>query len=165
LFEIQTSNAAEIIQFWKPILEKLVAYNPNLKIVFTVSPVRHLKDGIIENNRSKAHLLLAVETLAKLQNCNYFPSYEIVMDELRDYRFFKNDFAHPNELAIEYVWQRFTNTYLTELTCNDCNKIKAVKIALNHKPLYDKSKKLSEHQAIILERKKLLDNEIAGITW
>jgi hypothetical protein len=165
LFEIQNCNSAEIIQFWKPILEKLIAFNPTIQIVFTVSPVRHLKDGIVENNRSKAQLLLAVDSLAKLPNCNYFPSYEIVMDELRDYRFFKNDFAHPNELAVEYVWKRFANTYLTESTNIACSKIKAIKSALNHKPLYDKSKKLSEHQAIILERKKLLDNEIAGITW
>lgn len=165
LFEIQTNNSTEIIQFWKPILEKLVAFNPNIQIVFTVSPVRHLKDGIIENNRSKAQLLLAAETLAKLQNCNYFPSYEIVMDELRDYRFFKNDYAHPNNLAIEYVWHRFANTYLTESTYIACNKIKAIKSALNHKPLYDKSKKLLEHQQLILERKKQLDKEIKGINW
>jgi hypothetical protein len=165
LFKIQNSNSDEIIQFWKPILEKLIAFNPTIQIVFTVSPVRHLKDGIIENNRSKAQLVLAVESLAKLRNCNYFPSYEIVMDELRDYRFFKNDFAHPNELAVEYVWQHFANTYLTESNVTTCNKIKAIKSALNHKPLYDKSKKLSEHQAIILERKKQLDKVIIGINW
>ncbi len=165
LFEIQNSNSTEIIQFWKPILEKLMAFNPTIQIVFTVSPVRHLKDGIIENNRSKAQLLLAVESLAKLQNCNYFPSYEIVMDELRDYRFFKNDFAHPNELAVEYVWQHFANTYLTESTVTTCNKIKAIKSALSHKPLYEKSKKLTEYQEKILERKKQLDKVIIGINW
>jgi hypothetical protein len=165
LFEIQTSNSAEIIQFWKPILERLVAFNPTIQIIFTVSPVRHLKDGIIENNRSKALLLLAVETLAKLQNCHYFPSYEIMMDELRDYRFYKNDFAHPNELAIEYVWHRFTDTYLSNSTQIKCNKIKAIKKALNHKPLYEKSIKKTELQEIILERKNQLDKEIIGINW
>ena len=124
-----------------------------------------MKDGIIENNRSKALLLLAVETLAKLQNCHYFPSYEIMMDELRDYRFYKNDFAHPNELAIEYVWHRFTDTYLSNSTQIKCNKIKAIKTALNHKPLYEKSIKKTEHQEIILERKNQLDKEIIGINW
>lgn len=165
LFEIQNSTSAEIIQFWKPILEKLVALNPIIQIVFTVSPVRHLKDGIVENNRSKSQLLLAIETLAKLQNCNYFPSYEIVIDELRDYRFFKNDFAHPNELAVEHVWQRFASTYLTESTHIACNKIKAIKSALNHLPLYEKSRKIIENQSIILQRKIQLDNEIKGINW
>jgi hypothetical protein len=165
LFKIQNSNSDEIIQFWKPILEKLMAFNPTIQIVFTVSPVRHLKDGIIENNRSKAQLVLAVESLAKLRNCNYFPSYEIVMDELRDYRFFKNDFSHPNELTVEYVWQRFANTYLNESTDTTCNKIKAIKSALSHKPLYEKSKKLTEHQEKIIERKKQLDKVIIGINW
>jgi len=165
LFDLAMTNSSAIVDFWEPIIQQLNQLNPHLSIILTVSPVRHLKDGIVENNRSKAHLLLAVETLAKLQNYNYFPSYEIVMDELRDYRFFKNDFAHPNELAIEYVWERFENTYLTESTNTSCNKIKAVKIALNHNPLYDKSKKLHEHQQVILERKKQLDIEIKGINW
>jgi hypothetical protein len=124
-----------------------------------------LKDGIVENNRSKAHLLLAIETLSKHQNCNYFPSYEIVMDELRDYRFYKNDFVHPNELAVEHVWHRFANTYLSESTNIICNKFKAIKAALSHKPLYEKSKKLSENQEIILERKRQLDKVIFGINW
>jgi hypothetical protein len=165
LFDVAVTSSAGIVAFWEPIIQKLKQFNPQLSIIFTVSPVRHLKDGIIENNRSKAQLLLAVEQLTQLENCSYFPSYEIVMDELRDYRFFKNDFAHPNELAIEYVWERFVNTYLTESTITSCNKIKAVKIGLNHKPLYDKSKKLHEHQQVILERKKQLDTDIKGINW
>jgi hypothetical protein len=165
LFEVAVTNSAEIVTSWEPIIQKLKQLNPQLSIIFTVSPVRHLKDGIIENNRSKAQLLLAVEQLTQLENCSYFPSYEIVVDELRDYRFFKNDFAHPNEMGIEYVWERFANTYLTELTRTSCNKIKAVKITLNHKPLYDKSKKLNEYQQVILERKKQLDKELTGINW
>jgi hypothetical protein len=83
----------------------------------------------------------------------------------RSYRFFKNDFSHPNELTVEYVWQRFANTYLTESTVTTCNKIKAIKSALSHKPLYEKSKKLTEHQEKIIERKKQLDKVIIGINW
>jgi hypothetical protein len=165
LFNVEITTSAAIVAFWEPIILQLKELNPQLSVIFTVSPVRHLKDGIIENNRSKAKLLLAVETFLKLENCSYFPSYEIVMDELRDYRFFKNDFAHPNELAVEYVWQRFANTYLTESTITTCNKIKAIKAALNHKPLYEKSKKLTEHQEKIFERKKQLDKVIIGINW
>ena len=165
LFEVQNSNSADIIQFWKPILEKLVVFNPTIQIVFTVSPVRHLKDGIVENNRSKAQLLLAVETLSKLQNCNYFPSYEIVMDELRDYRFFKNDFAHPNDIAINYIWERFSATFLTDKTTTICDKIKGIKIALNHKVLYQKSKKNADHKKMTIEKKDQLDRVITGISW
>ncbi len=165
LFNVEITTSTAIVAFWVPIILQLKELNPQLSVIFTVSPVRHLKDGIIENNRSKAKLLLAVETLSKLENCSYFPSYEIVLDELRDYRFFKNDFAHPNELAIEHVWNRFENTYLSESTFMMCNKIKAIKVSLIHKSLYEKSKKVSEHQDIILERKRQLDKEIIGISW
>jgi hypothetical protein len=130
-----------------------------------VSPVRHLKDGIVENNRSKSNLLLAVESLSKEKKCSYFPSYEIVMDELRDYRFFKNDFAHPNELAIQYVWERFSHTFLTEETKKIAEQVRAIKIALNHKGMFTKSKKLAEHQVIILNRKAKLDVIVKGIYW
>ncbi len=165
LFNVEITTSTAIVAFWEPIILQLKELNPQLSVIFTVSPVRHLKDGIIENNRSKAKLLLAVETLSKLENCSYFPSYEIVLDELRDYRFFKNDFAHPNELAIEHVWHRFANNYLSESTFMMCNKIKAIKVSLIHKSLYEKSKKVSEHQDIILERKRQLDKEIIGISW
>ncbi len=165
LFNVEITTSTAIVAFWVPIILQLKELNPQLSVIFTVSPVRHLKDGIIENNRSKAKQLLAVETLSKLENCSYFPSYEIVMDELRDYRFFKNDFAHPNELAIQHVWHRFANTYLSESIYMMCNKIKAIKVSLIHKSLYEKSKKVSEHQDIILERKRQLDKEIIGISW
>lgn len=164
-FEVTHSKSEEIIQFWKPILQQLRELNPDLEIVFTVSPVRHLKDGIIENNRSKSNLLLAVESLSNEKKCSYFPSYEIVMDELRDYRFFKNDFAHPNELAIQYVWERFSHTFFTEETKKIAGQVRAIKIALNHKGMYTKSAKLIEHQTNTLNRKEKLDTEVNGICW
>lgn len=165
LFEIKNSNTTEIIQHWKPILEQLLYFNPNIQIVFTVSPVRHLKDGIIENNRSKAQLILAVATLSKLPNCNYFPSYEIVMDELRDYRFFKNDYSHPNELAINFIWERFSDTFISQNTEKICTKIRAIKNALNHITLYEKSAKTIDFQEFTKEKKAQLNREIRGIYW
>jgi len=164
-FEITHSKSDEIVLFWKPILQQLREWNPDLEIVFTVSPVRHLKDGIIENNRLKAQLLLAAENLSKEVNCSYFPSFEIVMDELRDYRFFKNDFSHPNDLAIQYVWERFTQTFFIEKTRKQMDQVRAIKIALNHKGMYSKSNKLSEHQANTLNRKANLNSEIEGVCW
>jgi hypothetical protein len=82
-------------------------FNPAMQVVFTVSPVKHLRDGIIENSRSKAVLLDAVHQLADMGLCRYFPSYELVNDVLRDYSFYKDDFAHPNEMAIDFVYSFF----------------------------------------------------------
>jgi len=165
LFEIKVSKAHEIVDFWQPLIQQLKRLNPNLQLIFTVSPVRHLKDGIVENNRSKAELLLAVEILSEIENCSYFPSYEIVLDELRDYRFYNSDFSHPNELAISYVWERFSRTFFSEETRINSEKVRAIKIALNHKGLYEKSFKLQEHQLLTLQKKEKLNQEIKGIFW
>jgi GSCFA family len=91
--------------------------NPSAQIIFTISPVRHIKDGFTENQWSKANLITALlETLnpkPETRNCNYFPSYEIMMDELRDYRFYAEDMVHPNQTAINYIWDRFTEAFIT----------------------------------------------------
>lgn len=115
-FTKELSSQNEIIIEWRETIALLLELNSSLQIVFTVSPVRHIKDGLIDNNRSKAILLDVVRVLEKETNCSYFPSYEIVMDELRDYRFFKTDHVHPNELAINYVWQLFSNCYFSNET-------------------------------------------------
>jgi len=83
--------------------------SPNCHFIFTVSPVRHIKDGFVENQRSKAHLITALQSImnSKLGMAKYFPSYEIVMDELRDYRFYEKDMLHPNAIALDYIWERF----------------------------------------------------------
>lgn len=100
----------QIVAEWQKQITALKAFNPALQIMFTVSPVRYVRDGVIENNRSKGILLDAVHTLVKQNtNCFYFPAYEIVIDELRDYRFFKEDLVHPNHVAINYVWQKFVD--------------------------------------------------------
>ena len=98
----------EIVEMWQPI----VASMPNKHWIFTVSPIRHVKDGLHANQVSKAVLLQAVEELGQ----SYFPSYEIMMDELRDYRFYAEDMVHPSQVAVEYIWQRFVETYMTEDT-------------------------------------------------
>ena len=98
----------EIVEMWQPI----VASMPDKHWIFTVSPIRHVKDGLHANQVSKAILLQAVEELGQ----SYFPSYEIMMDELRDYRFYAEDMVHPSQVAVEYIWQRFVETYMTEDT-------------------------------------------------
>ena len=106
--------------------------NPNCKFVFTISPVRHLKDGFIENQISKAHLTCAVHQL-QLDGCSYFPSYEIMMDELRDYRFYAKDMLHPSETAIDYIWKRFTETYFAAETIGINTEIDVIQKALLHR--------------------------------
>lgn len=107
----------EIVQTWRSIIEK----HPDKHWLFTVSPIRHIKDGLHENQLSKAILLQAIEQLTQSSNCQYFPSYEIVLDELRDYRFFSDDLVHPSPIAINYVWDRFIEAFCTPQTRNEMN--------------------------------------------
>lgn len=113
LFYSKRLTASEILSCWDVILEKIKAQIPDLKVIFTVSPVRHLKDGFVANARSKSILLLGVEEICSYnEGCYYFPAYEILNDDLRDYRFYASDLVHPSEEAIEYIWEIFKATYL-----------------------------------------------------
>lgn len=107
LFEKILIDSSQITQGFEKIEANLKKLNPHLQLVFTVSPVRYFRDGIIESNRSKAELIKSVHQIVEqYENCHYLPSYEWIIDDLRDYRFFEADLTHPNELAIEYVWQK-----------------------------------------------------------
>ena len=129
----------EIVEAWKPI----IAQYPDKHWIFTVSPIRHIKDGLHENQLSKATLLMAVEELRntkyRAQNTDritYFPSYEIMLDELRDYRFYADDLVHPSSLAVQYIWERFVDTFCTNQTRNQMQiELKRWKAA-NHRPLH-----------------------------
>ena len=99
----------EIVATWHPLVEAM----PDKKWVFTVSPIRHVKDGLHENHINKGILLQAVEQLTKQSGCSYFPAYEIMLDELRDYRYYAEDMVHPSSMAVEYIWQRLVETYMT----------------------------------------------------
>ncbi len=111
--------------------------NPNCQFVFTVSPVRHLKDGFIENQRSKAHLITAIHNLHQvIKNTNYFPSYEITMDELRDYRFYTEDMLHPSQTAIDYIWLRFFENYFLEAIIPTMHKVCEIQKALQHRAIH-----------------------------
>lgn len=113
LFCRKRLSVSDITEYWSLLISRLKKEFPGVKIIFTVSPVRHLKDGFSGNSRSKAVLLLAVEEIcAKNKDCFYFPALEIVNDDLRDYRFYASDLAHPSEEAIEYVWQKFIDTFI-----------------------------------------------------
>jgi hypothetical protein len=121
-------------------VENIVAlfkkFNPNCSIIFTVSPVRHIKDGFVENQRSKAHLQSAIHEIVsgQLSNINYFPSYEIMMDELRDYRFYAEDMLHPSTIAVNYIWERFCQTQISETAISVMEEVVTVQKGLAHRP-------------------------------
>lgn len=110
-FERRLLDVDEVEQDWNTLLLDLKKTNPEIRVWFTVSPVRHIRDGLIQNQRSKARTLELVHRLCDANDhCEYFPSFEILLDELRDYRFFESDMVHPNQLAIAYIWSRLTET-------------------------------------------------------
>lgn len=150
-------NIEEIVIKYNNLFALLKKNNPNIKVVFTVSPVRHWKDGVVENNRSKAVLHLAImELVQKNEFVSYFPSYEIMLDELRDYRFYKDDLLHPNQQAVDYIYERFAESYYTDETQQLNKTIQKLKAALGHKPFNIDSK---EHQ-LFLEKTHLKVKEI-----
>lgn len=135
-FEKVLMPVGEVKARLQNILELLDQVYPQLTIIFTVSPVRHLKDGVVENQVSKAHLLAAVSELLKNTSgkCKYFPSYEIMMDDLRDYRFYKEDMIHPTSLAIDYIWDKFKHTWISKEALVIMAEIESIEQGLNHRP-------------------------------
>ncbi len=139
-FEKKLIPADEIISELLSVLKAIEIFNPGLKTVFTVSPVKHTHDGVVDNNRSKARLIEAAHTIAdQKQNVFYFPSYELVTDVLRDYRFYKSDLVHPNEIAINYVFEKFSDSFLDDSSKKIMEKVMQILSSVNHKPLFKKS--------------------------
>ncbi len=136
-FSRRRMSPAEMEDVWLPILRRLFERNSHVKVLLTVSPIRHLKDGAYGNQLSKAALHLFCDALTYLfpDRCFYFPAYEIVMDELRDYRFYDTDMVHPSAQAVEYIWDRFAETFFDESTCCINKEWNAVRRSLNHRPL------------------------------
>ena len=125
----------------------------NVQILFTVSPVRHTKDGMVENNLSKAKLIAAIhEILPQFENCHYLPVYEILMDDLRDYRFYKEDLIHPSRQAVQYIWEKFGNAYFSDETMDFVEENFKIAKALEHKSADEKSPKHQEFLSTIEKR-------------
>ena len=124
---------AETISILQKIIDVILRVNPTANIVFTISPVRHLRDGFIENNRSKAALIQAVHSVTNEHNVFYFPAYELVIDDLRDYRFYTEDMVHPNYAATNYVWEKFIATIIDDASKALMKDVSSVMNARNHK--------------------------------
>ena len=121
-------------------LTEIFRGNPDKQFIFTVSPLRHIKDGLHENQLSKAALLLAVDQVCKdFDNAHYFPAYEILMDELRDYRFYKEDMIHPTEQAVRYIWERFIDFAIDPTEKPAMQAAAELRLMLHHKPLFPES--------------------------
>ena len=121
-------------------LDPLFKLNPKLQVLFTVSPIRHARDGFHANQLSKASLLLAVDALCQdYPGCHYFPSYEIQLDELRDYRFYADDMLHPSASAVNYIWECFCETYFTPKTRALISECRDIRQALEHRPFHPES--------------------------
>lgn len=133
-FNKQLLTTSSLVAQFHALYELLLALNPTLQIVLTVSPVKHLKDGVVENNLSKSILIQTSHQLVNdLAHCSYFPSYELVTDDLRDYRFYEKDLAHPNALAVDYVWQKFAECYFNNHTTQLNQRLMQIHQAYLHK--------------------------------
>ncbi len=137
-FNRKLADIDEIVKKWTELITSLKTINPKLKIIFTISPIRHWKDGATNNQISKATLFLAVKSLTNNftdpDTVFYFPAYEILNDELRDYRFYCEDMLHPSIVAINYIWEIFADSFFTEETKLLNNRIKKILNASGHRP-------------------------------
>ena len=149
------------------IISLIHSVNPNCNFIFTVSPVRHIKDGFAENTLSKAHLIAAIhKTITNHKsNITYFPSYEIMMDELRDYRFYAEDMLHPNQTAIDYIWIQFFENYISESVFGLMNEICSIQKGLQHRPFNPNTE---SHQKFVLtleEKMKRINERLPTIQF
>jgi lysophospholipase L1-like esterase len=133
--------------------------NPKASIILTVSPIRHIKDGFVENNLSKSHLISGIyQVINEKENIYYFPSFEIMMDELRDYRFYADDMIHPSEMAINYIWEKFQQVWVSQEAKTIMSEVNSIQKGLLHKPFNPDAK---QHQ-IFLEKLKEKQEKLAS---
>jgi hypothetical protein len=157
-FSKELFTVGEIRKSLKNTIEGIQIINKNAEFIFTVSPVRHLKDGFVENQRSKSHLITAIQNFlsfrAESKNISYFPSYEIMMDELRDYRFYEADMIHPNKVAVDYIWEKFLEVWLLSKAHPVMEKVDQVQKGIAHRPFNSESE---QHQIFL----KSIEKKIA----
>jgi len=146
-FDKQRLHPDEIIERFKTFYETLSTMNKDCNIILTVSPVRHIKDSLETNSISKSILRYASAVIAETwDNVHYFPSYEMLIDDLRDYRFYTADMVHPSDAAIDYIWEAFQQSYFSEESMQFVRDWHKIRAALSHKPFYPGSR---EHQQFV----------------
>ena len=166
IFSKQLLSAQQIQASLEHIVALVRERQPQIKVIFTLSPVRHLRDGAVENQLSKSlllcaiHALLGTGTSQKAEGLFYFPSYEILMDELRDYRFYKEDMLHPTEQAVQYVWERFVETFFTAEAQSLMQEVGSIQRALAHRPFNPEGEKHLQFLAALQEKIKKMEEKI-----
>ena len=156
----------EISESLQSIIELIRSVNKKSSILFTVSPVRHLKDGFIENTQSKAHLIAAIHQIVEPKNnLHYFPSYEIMMDELRDYRFYAEDMIHPNAIAVNYIWDKFKAVWISKVSFETMNQVDSIQKRMLHQPFNSNSNAHQEFLRRLEESKQLLTQQFPFINF
>jgi len=156
MFERRRLTVNEIIEAYRDFIEYEVK-RKNKRIIFTVSPIRHKKDGLHENQLSKSILLLAIDQLCKNYDdcCFYFPSYELMMDELRDYRFYAEDMLHPSTVAVRYIWEQFQQAFFDLSTIDAVRKFEKLNQILQHRPFDSENE---QYEKLVLQTKTNIDN-------
>ena len=165
-FKKELLPVAEINKSLSSIISQIREINSSINFIFTISPVRHLKDGFIENQQSKSHLISALHQIIPLhKNTFYFPSYEIMMDELRDYRFYKEDMIHPNLLAINYIWEKFYENWLSDEALELKKEVIKIQKSLYHKPFNPNADGHREFLVSLQEKIELLKRKYPHISF
>jgi hypothetical protein len=156
----------EVLSALDNLIHRLSLINPDMQLILTVSPVRHMRDGYVENNRSKAVLLQAVHHLAgKFDGIHYFPAYELVIDDLRDYRFYAEDMVHPNHQATTYVWERFVESAFSGSTREAMREIAGLGAAMAHRPLHPGSTAHRDFMRSCLEKTLDLSRRFSSLDF
>ena len=164
-FTKELLSSEEILNNLKTIVSLVSEVNSGCTFIFTVSPVRHTRDGFIENTLSKALLHKAVHTLKEESKINYFPSYEIMMDDLRDYRFYKQDLVHPNEMAVDYIWELFKKSWISASAIKHMIEIEGIQKSLAHKPFDPDSEAHQKFLKHLEEKIQDLQGRLPGIEF
>ena len=155
-------SVEEITESLNAIITLVKDINSKANIIFTVSPVRHLKDGFVENTQSKSHLISGIHQVVDKRNQTfYFPSYELMIDELRDYRFYKPDMIHPNEVAIDYIWEKFTEAWFKESAFATMKQVDTIQKGLQHKPFQEASEEHQQFLKKLHEKIETLKNQFS----
>ena len=153
-------DVEQIVNYLAGAITKLRTQNPGLQVIFTISPIRYWKDGPAENQLSKATLIVAVHQLIeKLKNTDYFPAYEIMMDDLRDYRFYNDDMIHLSNTAVQYIWDKFRKVYISSQAEHLMRKLEKIVKATEHKPFNHNSDRFKEFARNSLSRIEQLQKQ------
>lgn len=166
LFDTFLLNYKDIVKEYSLLIKKLKKINPSVNIVFTLSPVRHWQDGAVYNQLSKAVLMMAINELVNsIEKTSYFPAYEIMMDDLRDYRFYKEDMIHPNNIAIDYIWEKFSNVLISEESKKLFNDIDAINKAFSHKASHPESPDYKLFQSKTMDKINIILEKYPGLDF